>query len=212
MTPAEFLNQARARYNATSDTFWSDAEIYAYLTDACTEAAREGGLIVEGIDTSITTVAGTQNYSFPTSVVAVKRMTYDGMRVDPIDMVEDDIVTGINATTTDQGTPTFYWTWANVIYLRPLPSAAKVLKLWVLKTPTAVTSVSTLEIPAELHAELFPYVLMEMAAKDSNWDAADRYEKKWARSIAKIKAWAVKRKRKDGFTSVKNDELYSRGI
>lgn len=211
MTPSQFEDRARQRYNAVNDTFWSSAEILGYLTDACTAAASEG-LLIEGLDTSITTVNGTQSYAFPTNVVAIKRMTWNDIRVDPIDMIEDDAVTPFTTGVTDTGNPLYYWIWNSRIYLRPIPASAQTLKLWVYKTPSDITASSTLEVPTELQPELFNYVLREMTAKDKNYGAADRYDKAWEKSLLKIRSWARRRKRADGFTVVKSEEIISRGI
>ncbi len=210
MTPTQFEEQVRQRYNAINDTFWSQSEIFGYLTDACMEAARECFLI-ERTYTS-TTTSGVQEYAFPTNTIAIKRITWNGIRVDPIAMIEDDAVTGLNQGTTDTGTPIYYWQWNYTISLRPIPGDAQELKIWSYNLPSDITVASTIEIPPEFHFDLYSPVLRDMAAKDSNWSAAAEYEEKWEKSILKMKAWARKRKRTDGLTVVMSEEVVARGL
>lgn len=210
MTPAELELRCRNRYNAVGDTFWSQAEIFGLITDACTEAALEAQVIERTYTT--TTVAGTQEYSFPTNVIAIKRVTYDGIRLDPIDMIEDDAFTGMRQNNVDQGTPEFYWQWNYSVSLRKIPDDAKTLKIWAYAMPSEVTASSVLEVPAEFHHDIETYVLKEMAFKDKNYRVAEAYEAKWERAKVKMRSAVKKRKRADGFAVVKSEEILPRGL
>jgi hypothetical protein len=205
MTPSEIEAMARNRYNAISDTFWNQQEIFDYIYAACLEAADET-LAIERTYTT-TTVAGTQEYDFPTNSVGIKRVTYDGKKLTKIDMIEDDILTGLNQATTAQGSPECYFIWNNVISLRPVPDAAATLKLWTYNQPSAITVSSTLEIPSQFHARLVNYVMSMMAAKDSNYNAATYYMKMWERDLVEIRKSVRKMKRTDKFTTVKDENM-----
>lgn len=203
MTPVQIAEAARRRYNATSDTFWSDDELYQLIYDAQLQIARECFLI-ERTYTS-PTVSGTQEYDFPTNAMAIKRATWNGIKLKPITMREDDAVTGLNQSTTATGTPQYYWTWNYTISLRPIPGSAQTLKLWTYNLPSAVSSTSTLETPAEFHMELVNYVVQCMAEKDSNFKASAFYAQKWAKAMSDLKKWAKQRKRTDGFATVQDE-------
>lgn len=203
MTPSEIESAARNRYNAVGDSFWSQAELFDLITDACHQLGRLG-MVIERTYTT-TTVAGTQGYTFPTNVIALKRVTYDGMKLAAITMREDDAITGLNMTTTEQGTPNYYWTWDYTIYLRPIPSSALTLKLWTYNSPSAISSTSTLEVPEIFHHRIVNYLVSMMAAKDSNLGVHKIYNDLWKEDILEARKWIAKRKRTDGYAIV-NDE------
>lgn len=205
MTPSEIEEAARRRYNSVSDSFWSQDEIFDLIYDACLELALETKCIERTFTT--TTVSGTQDYSFPTNVISIKRVTYDGKKIKPINMREDDAVTGLNQTIATQGSSQFYWFWNYVMSLRPIPDSAVTLKIWAYVQPARISSASTLEIPTEFHMKLVNYVVGEMAAKDSNFTAADRYLQRWEKSKLDVKKWVANRKRSDAFGVVGDEEI-----
>lgn len=210
MTPSELEERVRNRYNSIGDSFWSQDEIFGLITDAQTQAARECLLIERTFTT--TTTAGVQEYSFPTNAIAIKRVTWNGQRVDPIDMIEDDALTGMNTGNVAEGTPTVYFQWNYTISLRPLPGSAETLKIWAYCTASEVEANSSLEIPEQFHSDMLNYVLMEMLMKDKNYTGASKYEERWEKSMLRMKAWAKKRKRADGFAVVKSEEMIPRGL
>lgn len=205
MTPAQIEEYARRRYNAVGDTFWSQEEIFQHIYDACLEMSREC-LSVERTY-STTTVSGTQGYDFPTNAMAIKRVTWNGRKLTPMDMREDDAITGLNMATTDTGNPEFYWIWNQTIYLRPIPGSAQTLKLWTYNFPSTVTTTSTLEIPEQFHLKIPNYVNQQMALKDQNFTAAEYYSSLWERDKTDIKRWMKKMKRADGFATVKDENM-----
>ncbi len=204
MTPTEIETAARNKYNSVGDSFYSQDEILDLIWEACLDLTRETNLI-ERVYTS-STVIGQQEYSYPTSTIAIKRITYGGQKLKPITFREDDAVTGLNQGTTDQGTPTYYYLWNETIYLRPIPSAVGTLKIFSYNEPSEVTNTSTLEIPLQYHMNLTDYVVSEMAAKDSNFSAAKYYREKWEKSKLRAKVWQKKRLRTDSFSVVQDEE------
>ncbi len=207
MTPTELETYIRQRHNVVGDTFWSSAEILGLVWSACLEMAREA-YVIERLYTT-TTVAGTQAYSYPTNTIAIKRVTYDGAKLQRIDMREDDQITGQYQTTTSQGNSQYYYTWNDTLYLRPLPSAAVTLEIFSFNEPQEITTGSTLEIPSQFHVDTVDYVLSCMHAKEKNYEGAQYWKDQWDKRLVKIKAWQRKRLRSDGFTSVKDMDSIS---
>lgn len=204
MTPAEIEEAVRRRYNSVSDNFWASDEINQLIYDACQELVLETNCI-ERIYTT-TTVSGTQEYAMPTNVIAIKRITYNGQKLKPINMREDDALTGLNQTLQSLSSPSFYWMWNYTLYLRPIPDAALELKLWTYNQHPAITSTSIIEVPTEFHMKLCDYIVAEMAAKDSNPQATKYYMERWERAKLEIKKWMRMRKRADAFGNVQNEE------
>lgn len=204
MTPTEIESAARNRYNAVGDTFFSSSEILDLMYQACIELAREANVIEQVYTTS--TVASQQEYSYPTTAVAIKRITYEGAKLQPITMREDDAITGLSASTTDSGTPAYYFIWNKEIYLRPIPSGVGTLKIFTINEPQAITSTSTLEVPTHFHMDLTHYICAAMAMKDGNMQVWQMHEDKWQKVLMSAKKWYRLSKRADGFTNVQDEE------
>ncbi len=204
MTPTEIETAARNRYNSIGDSFFGQNEILDLLWDACLDLTRECNLIERVYTTS--TVASQQEYSYPTSTISIKRITYEGKKLKPITMREDDAITGLNQSTTSEGTPQYYYVWNETIYLRPLPSSVGTLKIYTYNEPQQLTTSSSLEIPTQFQMDLLDYIVSEMAAKDSNFTAAQYYANKWEQAKMNIKKWQRKRLRGDSFATVQDEE------
>jgi hypothetical protein len=205
MTPQEINTAARQRYNAVGDTFWSDDEVYALIYQASLELALEGFLIEQVF--SSTTTASQQEYSYPTNAVAIKRITYNGLRLSRIDFRQDDLLTTFNQATTSTGTPQYYVDYNQTIYLRPIPDAAQTLKVWAYVEPQEVTSSSTLEIPSEWHMSIVNFILREMSAKNKNYEGANFYGGLWERDKKRAIEFGQRKKRGDSFAVVTDVDL-----
>lgn len=210
MTPAEIEEAARRKYNGVDDSFWSSEEIMGLIYEAQLQMARES-INIENIYTA-TTAAGTQSYAMPTNAISIKRIEYDGQKLERITLREDDSITNLKSDITEQGTSTYYYEWSDAIYLRPIPDSAVTLKIYTYDEPAAVTLNSTLEVPTQFHRDLVNFVVMEMALKDQNLSVADRYSVKWEQSLLRAKRWSRRRKRGDEFQVVKNSDDTARTI
>lgn len=205
MTPTEIEDAARREYNAVGDTHWSAAEFLVMMDRAQMELAREA-LCIERTYTT-TTVAGTQEYAFPTNTIAIKRVTYDGKVVYPITFQEDDTVTVYNSSTSSQGVPEWYTMWNNVIALRPIPSDALTLKIYTFNEPQALTATSTLEVPDLFHNHIIHYCLSKMYAKDKDFNAAQYYDQKWMDGKTQAIKWFQKKRTTNKFKMVQDESV-----
>lgn len=205
MTPAQIETAARRKYNSSNSSFYSSTEIYDLIYQAECEIARETKML-EGYTTT-TSTASTQTYSFPSGVLEIKRVEYNGAKLQRIDFREDDSLTMLNSATTSTGTPLYYYVWNNTIYLRPIPDTSSVtIKIWYFKEPAAVTTSSqTLEVPALFHMCIADFVTSELAAKDLQFDIAQYYRNLWyEKHLPSMNAWVAKRKTGDAFKVVKD--------
>ena len=177
MTVGEAISYVRNRQNATNDTFWSDAEIMKLIEGRSQEILGIVGLI-EAIDTSITTVASTQSYAFPTEVEFIKRIAYNGTDIQLIDFRDWDVLKLNGVTPT--GTPRYYLIWNKQIILVPTPTDVATLTLYVEKRQSPITATTdTIESPTVLHFRLMDGVIADMYAKDENAALFQQYENKW---------------------------------
>lgn len=205
MTPTEFITAARRKYNAVSDTFFADAEILDLLYQVETEMAKYA-LTIESTDNSTTTVAGTRSYAIPTRCIAINRLTYDGQKLKKYSFREDDEITLFDEGTTDQGTPLYYAFWGDNVYLRPIPDDAKTLNFYYYKEPAVITVAGTIETPSRYHMDLVDGVVAEMAFKDMEYAAGDRYRARFETHMIEARKWQRKRQRSDSLGYVKDEE------
>lgn len=204
MTVQEVLTAARNKYNSIGDSFFSDSELLGLLYQACVKMNQDSKIIEATYTTS--TVASQQEYAYPTNTVEIKRITYDGKKLEPISMIQDDTLTGYSQATTSTGTPVAYFIWNDTISLRPVPDSVGTLKIYSYNEPAALTINSALEIPTIFHFDLVDFVVSEMAAKDKQFDHADRYLASFTRACAKALQYSRKKKRADGFASVQDEQ------
>jgi hypothetical protein len=205
MTPLQINTAARQRYNAVGDSFWSDAEIYDLIYQACTELATKAYLIERYYTAS--TVADTQQYSYPTNAFAIKRITYDGVRLTRIDFRQDDMLTLWNQATTATGTPQYWAEFNQVFYLRPIPSAVGTLGVYAYAQPQTIISTSTLEIPDEWHMDLVYFINREMSAKNKNYEGAQYYGTLWEKTVERAVQFGQRKKRGDSFAIVQDVDI-----
>ena len=165
MTVTQVLTAARNKYNAVGDSFFSDSELLTLLHEACIQINKKAKIIEATYSTS--TVASQQEYAYPTNTVEIKRVTYDGRKLEPISFQDDDLITGYDQDTTSTGTPSTYFIWNETISLRPVPSAVGTLKIYSFNEPSELTVSSTIEIPSLFHMDLVNFMVSEMAAKEA---------------------------------------------
>jgi hypothetical protein len=203
MTPDELITKARQRYNAVGDTFFSDSELYDLIWEAEIELAMETQCIEDTFST--TAVSGQREYVKPSNCIAVKHVTYNGVTLVPVNLDEDDILTGYDEDTTATGTPTNYAEWESSIFLRPTPnSSSTTIKLWFYAKPTQVTQATTLEVPEEYQLAIIDFIVHNMAKKDCNENFAAYNLQRWENSKIKFRAWEAKKRRRNQAAHVQN--------
>ncbi len=203
MTPTGIEDAARQRYNAVNDTFWSQDEILNLIYAASLELSVEG-IQIEATPTDVS-VASQRAYDYPDYALAIKRVEYDGVKLEPITFREDDAITLSQTGSLSQGTPIYYTLWNNKIYLRPIPdTSALTIQYYTYNEPQPVTAGSTLDIPSAFHMDIVNYILAHMYAKDKDQSASAYYLGMWQAAVLKIKKWKRKRVRTDSFSAVQD--------
>lgn len=204
MTPTDIATLAKQKWNATTDTFYSDTELYTMIYAAQVDLATEARCIRNVYST--TTVIGQQEYAKPTNCLSIQRVTYDGQKLYKITVSEDDDLTNNNQTSTTTGRSQYYWEWSDVIELRYLPDSALTLKMYTYDLPSTVTAVSTLSVPVRYHVGIADYLVGHMATKDKNFEAATYYNNLWAKRVNDAKRYERSLLRGDSPAHVVNEE------
>lgn len=206
MTSAQIEASARNKYNSTSDTFYTQNEILDYIYQAQLELSQVCP-IIEATSTTSTVIAQ-QAYAFPAYAQAVKRVEYDGRKLQKYTFRDQDAVDGLGQSTIS-GIPEMYAEWNGYLYLTPVPAAAATLTFFTIQEPAPMTTVSPLEIPTIFHMDIVDFVTQQMADKDENSRAAKRYEDKWGKATLRAIAWCRKRKRHDAMANVQSEEQHA---
>lgn len=207
MTPSEIETNARRRLNAVDDSFWSSEEIIEDYIYACELELARRALCVQKTDTSLVSVADQEDYTIPSGVLRIKRVTYDGEKLKPIDEAQNDTVSISNPSSVT-GVSDFYRIWGSTISLTPVPSeAGKTIKIWHYGLPDRPTNTSTLDTPAEYHTAIANYgVPALMAQKEIGDTRAGNFQMLWEKSVREIIAVEKKRRRGDRLARVKREE------
>lgn len=207
MTPTEIETTARQRYNAVGDDFFPQEMIMDLIYAASLQLALEAYPIEKVFST--TSVADQKEYTYPTQMVGIRRIEYDGVKIDPMDLIDDPKT----STTEPTGKPYGYSIWADVIRLYPTPSeSSKTIKIFGFNEPQRVTTSSVLEIPTEYHLDIVEYILSAFFAKDKDRNMSTYHRDLWDRAVGKAKRDRAKRKRTDRFSVVKTGEYGGRGL
>jgi hypothetical protein len=207
-TPSQIQADARRKYNATGDTFFTDSDFYDLIYEAETILAEEA-LVIEKVY-STTSVASQREYSWPTTAIAIKRIEYDGNKLRYSTFREDDSLTLSQSDTTDTGTPDFYQLWDRTIYLRPIPGTASLtIRIFTYDRPNLQTTGSAnLDTPEHYRKDIVNYVLAHMAMKDGNTNVAQSYFNRWDQAVKRAIRWQRKRRGVDGPKRTQNvDDL-----
>ncbi len=208
MTPDEIQAAARRKYNAVSDTFYTDSFFYDLIYEAETELAEEAQTIQKVYSAS--SVASQREYSWPTNAIAIKRLEYDGNKLRLATFRQDDAQTLSDASTTETGTPDFYQLWDRTIYLRPIPDTSSLtIKIYSYDMPSLQsTGNANLDTPVHYHKDIVNFCVGYLAAKNQDMNTAQMYQGLWQRAVERAKKWQRKRMMADQFKRVQNvDDL-----
>lgn len=205
MTPAELNTYARSQWNASSDGFFTDTEMYTYMYDAAMQLARETKCIRNVYTTS--TVVDQHEYTRPSRAIAIKRITYEGSKLTKTSDRVDDAMTLNQQETTSTGTPQYYWEWSTTLLLRPVPAAVGTIKIYSYDMPDVVSASSTFDVPTRYHLDMSLFLLAKIAAKDKNFGAAGAYQVAWEKAKTDIKRQEAKLLRGDEFATVIDESL-----
>lgn len=204
MTPQEISDASRNNLNALQDTFWTDTEILGLMYQTMLEMARQTNCI-DTIDTSVVSVNGQADYTKPTGMMEIWRITYNGAKLQRIDLREFDSINPNNNL--NSGTPFYYLEYDSIITLYPTPdTAALQVKIWAYSEPVVPTAGSTLEIPTTYHDAIIIGTTFRMCPKETAHPLTEFWKLRWTESLAEVKAHVRRKKRGDKFAVVLTEE------
>lgn len=212
MTLTEMLTACQNQYNAISDNFFTESELLTYVW-RCSNVLARRAFVIERTYSTVS-VSGTQEYAYPSTTIAIKRVTYDGAKMSLITFREDDLLSLTNSATTTTGTSRYYTIFNYIMALRPIPdTSALVIKVYSYNLAQQLTSInSTLEIPAQYHDGMIDGVVAQMCRKDQNFTGAATYQQLFEQFVLEVEKMERKRKKSDAFATVQNEETLISGF
>lgn len=205
MTPANVVSRVRDQLAETTAAFWTDAEIYRYLTDA----EREVNLTVEYnlVSTAATTVTNTSGYTLPSDCLSLKRITYDGVPLRRVDAYKRDI-DGLDmpgyGSSGQTGNPTHYYQINNMVYLWPVPQEAKTVQYYCHTDTAEVTAAASFTLPPNYHVCMQDYCLYRCFLKDQDQGKSEWYKREYLQGLADAQRREQSRKWGGGFPTIKD--------
>jgi len=169
MTITEMLDYLRRFHNEENAVTpnWSNPELFALMQARANECLSIIGL-QEAIDSTLTTTAGTNQYTTPSGVLRIRRLYVDNQPLKYVTWRQFEARQPQG--TAPSGTPTEWSQFAGSLFLTPTPSTSSlVIKLFCEKQQSAITSTSsTIDVPEVFHYALADGILADMFAKDLN--------------------------------------------
>lgn len=182
LTLIDAITKVRSLIDESSSVFWEDDEITRWLNEGQNDIARRSECLRDSSTVSVT--AGTQEYSAPTDMVRITRVTYaptGSNQIYPLtyrDMHSADAIWGTMQATTD-GTPAIWTSWgfppSLTITLFPTPTQDGNINVFYYRLPSTLAQDSdTIEVPGGWEDLVVEYAIMLALRKDGDprWQEA----------------------------------------
>lgn len=174
MLVSDVATRVKRQFGDEAGAQITDADIIRWCNDAQIEIATQNKLLQTVASSN--TVVGTQSYATPATMLALRGVRYDKLRLTPLSM--DDIDNVIQDSTQDSGTPQYYWMIGEDVYLWPKPDSVKSLTIYYTAKPTTLTATGdTISLPPQFDNRIVEYCIAQAAELD---DDLDHYQLKMA--------------------------------
>jgi len=217
-TPQQLYDSIRAQAIDTDSDFTTNTELRTYLLQAGQTIYSRIG-IGEDKDTSITTVASTEEYTLVASdssetVRVVTEVLFNKVRLTRIDRRELAGIKGLSyGGVNSTGNPSYYWIYDNKIGLYQVPSTAQTLEVRYnssftsdILTGTNDSSTTILsQFTEEMQWAMVHLALSRIYLKDQD-NRHQVEEAAWERALTRAETEWFKRNHKDEMMGVIQEE------
>ena len=183
---------------------WADADLARYINRGAQQVILATEYTVE-TQWEVTTVAATREYELPTNFVRDEAVEYVKSTTD-IRRLEyltfEEYFKTFSNNPTSAGDPIYYFFWRKLgdtpepiviqpssLYLHPVPTEAKVVRVWGYKLPDAILSTDlsrVIEFEGPYVEAVISYAGHLAMMDDGDTAKADRLEVKYERLVSKI--------------------------
>ena len=209
-TPSALMTTIRTQLAETATGFYTDDEIYAFMSTGEDHIARYTEA-TESYQTG-STAPNVRNYQLPTyPYTAVSHKYTVDLRVNKVKMqkvtMNDlDVIEGNQEST---GTPQYYYEWGNNFFLVPTPVAVLDWAMYFISNPVDITAASTaFSVPEQFTDHIGDYCLWRLLSQDEKLERAAFHKNEWESALMEMQSTWAKRKRLDKDAFVKDTDLY----
>jgi hypothetical protein len=153
----------------TTDPSWTDAEILEYINQAQDIILQRLAINKSDVGLSVSSVslvAGTENYAVPSNFWDHKSLLIDGQK-DSLSQVGYDDIKTFNANfSSKQQVPERYALYNDYFYLRPIPDAVYTLNIFYYAQPTALTTASNMPFKELYNQAIKKYAVAQCFLRD----------------------------------------------
>ena len=172
-TVADLLTSVRYQIRDGGTNKWPGAELIDYINRGyrlvLTRLVQLKSDLVK-TSTTVTLVAGTENYTIPTGLQAIEFLQIEGQS-QPLNQVDMSYIEMYNSkfSPVTDGVPRCFALFNGYIYLRPTPTAAGTLNVYYYAQPTDLTSSTTTPFNGIADEALIAFVVeMALAREEHN--------------------------------------------
>jgi len=167
-TLSDVMTFVKRQFGDESGVQLTDPDIIRWVNQAQMEIVNKNPMI-QAVATQ-SAVANQQTYSIPPDMIQIESIMYDGNILEPQSF--ESIRTELGADNNTKGTPLFWYTWANQIYLWPIPTDTKQISVNYSKVPVSVALTSDpLGVPDRYYDRVCEYVMSKAYEMDEDWPA-----------------------------------------
>lgn len=185
MNLGAIISRVQRLFGDTSQAQILVSDITAWANDAQVDIVRK----TEELQSTffISTTAAVASYSLPTDFIRMKRVTFNGIKLEPTTLEElDKISPDRDSNPTYQDTPLYWYDWAKTINIYPAPATTGLaLVLWYIRTPVVlVNTTDTPEINPDRHEDIVRYCMARAQELDENYGEASNLMREYQDRIA----------------------------
>lgn len=206
ISPSGLIVNIRAQLVETDAAFYSDTELYSYLSQA--EMILANTIECTKTTSTLYTVVGQREYARPSGALVIDDAVWNGFTLIKVNDSDIPIIEGSQyGFTGSMGNPIYYYENGESIGLSPIPNASSSFVLSYSKSPDPIPTVSgTFSIPGQFVYYLVDYVMYRCYAKDNDQNRSLFHINLWNVNIQKAASDYARRQRNNQIVVVRDRE------
>lgn len=165
---SDVITYTKRQFGDESGVQITDADITRWANQAQIEIVNKNPMIQATALSS--SVKGQQTYPVPPDIIQIESIMYDGNILEPRNF--EGVRTQLGDENSTPGTPQLWYTWADQIYLWPIPDAVKQIAVNYSKAPTLLVNTNDLlSVPDRYFDRVCEYVNSKAYELDEDWEA-----------------------------------------
>lgn len=172
MNVAEILLRVKKTFGDEAGIEIDDPIIINWINDGMVDIARHTECLQDEL--KLSSVTSQKAYSLPSNYLGMKRLTYNGSKLEQIAIEDLDELDNSRDISNNIGEPYYFYIWAKQLNFYPIPATSEVLNIAMMffRTPNPVlVSADIPELPVGMHEDIVRFVLAR--AKELDEESGD---------------------------------------